>query len=793
MTWLSPEQSMPTSPTGTQMSSCRFGPFRLDMRNRILHKGLSRIRLSHSLMRLLMLFVTRVNKLVTREEIAALLWQQPGAVDVTNGINTAVNRLRTALGDDSLRPVYIETMVGAGYRFIASVEWDEALLENVGESIQASRNELAQAAGNYAAPPLQPAEQHATLRASSAPAEVLLLEELDSQSPASKVRSIRARVSIYPLFGATLITLVAVLVWVAHRSQTVRSNREPLAPVLQPFAQATFNKATLPITASSVSPDGRMLAFSDASGLAVRLLERGSDIALALPKALHVSRIAWQRDNSGLVVSCEDMTGATQVWSVPLAATTPILLLQDGAEGIPSPDGKQVAFTRHNGSEIWLATLLPNAAHKLLDGSGTGRFSSLLWSAEGEKLYAEERQIPEPLPYGAANHDVKQDYRWYLICLEADTAKILSRQESPRWTSAALLGDDLIFLRDTRTDTHMAAQLQAVATQGLAGELSLSPRLSYTFDQVEPSSLSASLDGKVAVVLDRSSPRVSTAHLVLPSGKLTNLKELAHEGPNNFPHGWTPSGDAVIFESNATGEYAIYKQRVDGSKAELMARTSANSVLPKVTPDGRWILFDDYASIPVPRIRAIYRVPLAGGRMERVATSGPIDGFDCSLSAEGRCALRARVGKQFVYYDLDAVHGQGRELARTDWTESWLGDWSLSSDGNRVVTVTHDPAHPGIHFVPISPQSGAEFPNITVPGMGNVLLAQEVVRGKGFLVEVRLNDGYTLLFVDLKGHATSLRHQSSPLWAVPSRQGYIAFPAQVSDRNVWLTRISALN
>jgi hypothetical protein len=417
----------------------------------------------------------------------------------------------------------------------------------------------------------------------------------------------------------------------------------------------------------------------------------------------------------------------------------------------------------------------------------------LLWSADGKKLYAEERQIPEQPAPGGANHDVKQDYRWYLICLEARTAKTLSRQESPRWGSAALLGDDLIFLRDTRTDTKMAAELQVVTTKGLAGKLSLSPRLAYTFDQVEPSSLSASLDGKIAVVLNRSSTRVSTADLVLPSGKLANLKELAYEAPGNFPHGWTPSGDAVIFESNATGEYAIYKQRVDGSKAELMARTSANSVLPKVTPDGRWILFDDYATLPAPRIRAIYRVPLAGGRIEQVATSGPIDGFDCSLSAEGRCALRERKGNQFVYYDLDAVHGQGRELARTDWTESWVGDWSLSSDGNRVVTVTHDPAHPGIHFVPLAPHSGAESHDIPVPGMGNVLLAQEVVRGRGFLVEVRSNDGYTLLFVDLKGHATSLRHKPYPLWAVPSRQGTLAFPAQVSDRNVWLTRIAALN
>ena len=81
------------------------------------------VRLSASLIRLLTLFVTQAGELVTREQITICLWREPQYVDATTGINTAVNRLRAALdNDDPTAPIYIATVIGLGYRFIASVE-----------------------------------------------------------------------------------------------------------------------------------------------------------------------------------------------------------------------------------------------------------------------------------------------------------------------------------------------------------------------------------------------------------------------------------------------------------------------------------------------------------------------------------------------------------------------------------------------------------------------------------------------------------------------------------------------
>jgi len=60
--------------------------------------------------------------LINPDDIAAHLWKDPQNIDVSNGINTAVNRLRYTLNDDTAEPVYIETVIGLGYRFIAAVE-----------------------------------------------------------------------------------------------------------------------------------------------------------------------------------------------------------------------------------------------------------------------------------------------------------------------------------------------------------------------------------------------------------------------------------------------------------------------------------------------------------------------------------------------------------------------------------------------------------------------------------------------------------------------------------------------
>jgi hypothetical protein len=72
-------------------------------------------------LQLLMFMIENPQQLVTRARIAETLWGPGVFVDVEQGINTAVRKIRIALEDDSAQPRYLQTVVGRGYRWVAPV------------------------------------------------------------------------------------------------------------------------------------------------------------------------------------------------------------------------------------------------------------------------------------------------------------------------------------------------------------------------------------------------------------------------------------------------------------------------------------------------------------------------------------------------------------------------------------------------------------------------------------------------------------------------------------------------
>jgi len=63
----------------------------------------------------------RNGEVVTREELRTKLWPSDTFVDFDHGLNAAVNKLRTALGDSADSSRYVETLLGRGYRFVAPI------------------------------------------------------------------------------------------------------------------------------------------------------------------------------------------------------------------------------------------------------------------------------------------------------------------------------------------------------------------------------------------------------------------------------------------------------------------------------------------------------------------------------------------------------------------------------------------------------------------------------------------------------------------------------------------------
>jgi DNA-binding winged helix-turn-helix (wHTH) protein len=105
-------------------SRLRFGDFELDLAAYVLRSGGNAVPLERQPMELLRLLVDARGALVDRAQIQAALWTRGVFVDHDAAINTAIRKLRRALGDPPERPRFIETVVGKGYRFVAPVQED---------------------------------------------------------------------------------------------------------------------------------------------------------------------------------------------------------------------------------------------------------------------------------------------------------------------------------------------------------------------------------------------------------------------------------------------------------------------------------------------------------------------------------------------------------------------------------------------------------------------------------------------------------------------------------------------
>jgi DNA-binding winged helix-turn-helix (wHTH) protein len=102
----------------------RFGVFELDLNAGELRKSGVKLRLQEQPFQVLALLLDRAGQVVTRDELQQKLWPSDTFVDFDHSLNTAINKVREALGDSASSPRYVETLARRGYRFIAPVQAD---------------------------------------------------------------------------------------------------------------------------------------------------------------------------------------------------------------------------------------------------------------------------------------------------------------------------------------------------------------------------------------------------------------------------------------------------------------------------------------------------------------------------------------------------------------------------------------------------------------------------------------------------------------------------------------------
>lgn len=100
----------------------RFGVFEADTASGELRRQGMRVKLNAQPFQLLCMLLARPGEILAREEIARELWSGDTFVDFEHGVNSAINRIREALGDTAANPRFVETLARKGYRFVAPVE-----------------------------------------------------------------------------------------------------------------------------------------------------------------------------------------------------------------------------------------------------------------------------------------------------------------------------------------------------------------------------------------------------------------------------------------------------------------------------------------------------------------------------------------------------------------------------------------------------------------------------------------------------------------------------------------------
>src|SRR3989442_5899765 len=99
-----------------------FDVFEVDLRAGELHKAGCKIKLQVLPFQALALLLERPGEVVTREEFEKRLWPGDTFVDFSHSLNTAIRKLRRALGADNKKPRFVETLPNRAYRRIGPAE-----------------------------------------------------------------------------------------------------------------------------------------------------------------------------------------------------------------------------------------------------------------------------------------------------------------------------------------------------------------------------------------------------------------------------------------------------------------------------------------------------------------------------------------------------------------------------------------------------------------------------------------------------------------------------------------------
>jgi len=697
----------------------RLGEFELFPGSGELWRDGSRVPLQDQPLRVLIALVAEAGRIVTRERLRQELWPGGEYVDFEHGLNTAVRRLREALGDNADAPRYIETLPRRGYRFIGPVE-----------------------AAGTAAPP-----RHG---ATVLPFGTLAAAEASSLAAANPAMARgRPRRPAWVAAGAVTLALAAgAALWQIRRTPSPAPRLVHLTPARQ-------------ARGASFSPDGNQIAF-EATGetdlewhVWVKIV--GDDESRPLTRdSVAECCPAWSPDGKQIAV-VKTSPGPVGIDLVSPISGSGRRLICFPVAGLLSwsPDGRWLAAARARADNettpqgIYLIPAEGGEPRALTFPKPPLRHQFPAFSPDGQKLaYA---TCNDAVVY--ATCDV------YVLPLDSQ-ARPLAEARRLTWQKTWIFG--LAWTRDGRSIVWGSGlegdYLWRVSVDGgspperveLAGRNAYAPatarsrdRLAFSRTVFDSVIYRLPLGGAAAPLIDSTSRDLNAQYspdgrrIAFASRRSGDRNEIwlvdadganatrLTRGPARFRGSprWSPDGSTIAFDARSDdGQWDIWTIGVDGSGLRQVTHDPDVAHIPSFSRDGRWIYFVSHRT----GREEVWRVASRGGPEEQVTREGGTNAFE---SVDGRTLyyLRSPGGALLARPTLG---GAERTVA---------GCVNLSS---------YAVASGGIYYVACS--AGAAGPSQRVVHYWNARTGQDRVVG-GFEAPMTLNlaaspDGRTLLY-----------------------------------------------
>jgi serine/threonine protein kinase len=548
----------------------------------------------------------------------------------------------------------------------------------------------------------------------------------------------------------------------------------------------THSLAEDSVSGGSISPDGKYVAYVDRKGLHLIAIESRESHDIALPQELrtHLSDATWFPDGEKLILESQSESEGNVLWSISVFGGAPRKLRIHSARAKVSPDGSTIAFISGyiggRGHEIWLAAADGGNARKVQDKEND-EYQSLAWSPSGQRL-AYLKQF-EKAAGSSAGGSIET-----LSINGGPPSVVVSDPGILTWGNMVWLPDGrLVFSSSGGKVFAGHPNLWAILTDSQTGVPSGKPTQSTNWADSLAHSPSVSRDGSRLVVgKNHQWNDAYIGELKDNDTRLDSPRRLTSSDSSNVASGWTPNSGTVLLMSNRVGRFQIYKQRIDADAPELLAGSPDTQLFPSFSPDATWILYWSMAQSQVTSQR-LMRVPASGGSPERVLES-PVDpmlAYRCPSRPSSSCVISRGEQGQLIFYALDPLQGQGKEIIRTKLGQANDLEWSISPDGSHIALASWTQLREQIRILDL--QNGTER-NLSLPKGWDIPALCWAADGKALFASAYSTE-WLISRVDLDGNTHVLLKRTSAWFGGPlsSPDGrHLAYFQGTVDDNYWL-------